>query len=82
MPGPSGEIRKRILFEREIFDALQLLARDRTATLQELIDEAVADLLHKHHRPVTVGDMLRASADGLSAGAAPKARRRRSTARS
>lgn len=76
MPGTSSEIRKRIAFEPETFDALRLLARDRTATLQELMDEAVADLLRKHHRPVTVRDMLRATAQALETDA-PRVKRRK-----
>ncbi len=77
--GPD-EVRKRIAFERETYDALQLLARDRAATLQELADEAFRDLLKKHHRPVTVRDMLAASAENLGADAkATKSRKPRSS---
>ena len=32
-------------------------------SFQDLIDEAVADLLKKHKRPVTLKDMLRESLD-------------------
>lgn len=78
MASSPDEIRKRIAFEREVFDALQLLARDRAATLQELADEAFRDLLKKHHRPVTVRDMLTASAEDLGADSkAGKARKSR-----
>lgn len=77
--GPD-EIRKRIAFERDVFDALQMLARDRAATLQELADEAFADLLKKHHRPITVTDMLAASADQFG-GARPEKGRRSGTRR-
>ena len=38
--------------------ALQALARDTGKTFQDLIDEAVGDLLKKHKRPVLLKDML------------------------
>jgi len=60
MPG------KRVQFDDETWSALDLLARDRMMTLQELADEAFADLLKKHGRPVDLRDALRKSA-GISA---------------
>jgi hypothetical protein len=42
--------------------ALDLLGRDRMATFQELADEAFADLLKKHGRPVDLRSALRRSA--------------------
>ena len=59
---PDGERRKRIAFDDETWQALDLLGRDRGATLQELADEAFRDLLKKHHRPVGLAASLRASA--------------------
>jgi len=56
MPG------KRIQIDDETWQALQLLARDSMRDFQELADEAFADLLKKHHRPVTLKDALRQSA--------------------
>jgi len=47
-------VRKLIDFDDETLDKLTQLGRDRMATLQELADEAFADLLKKHgisHRP-------------------------------
>jgi hypothetical protein len=38
-----------------------LLATDRGVNLQELLDEALADLLKKHRRPVTIKSMFDAS---------------------
>lgn len=67
MANNSEDVRKRIAFERETFDALQLLARDRAATLQELADEAFRDLLKKHNRPVTVSQMLAATVEHIGA---------------
>lgn len=44
MPG------KRIQFDDDVLDALKVLGSDRMATLQDLADEAFADLLKKHSR--------------------------------
>jgi Antitoxin-like ribbon-helix-helix len=54
-------VRRRIAFDPEVYVALDRLARDRMATLQELADEAFRDLLKKHRRPVTLKEMLRES---------------------
>jgi len=56
MPG------KRIQLDDETWHALALLARDSAKDFQELADEAFADLLKKHHRPVTLVAALRESA--------------------
>jgi hypothetical protein len=60
MPG------KRVTIDDETWTVLDLLARDRMATFQELADEAIADLLKKHGRPVGLKAALRKSA-GISA---------------
>jgi hypothetical protein len=53
--------RKLVEIDAETWHGLDLLARDRFATFQELADEAFRDLLIKHHRPVTLRDALRQS---------------------
>jgi hypothetical protein len=59
----SGEsVRKLIDFDEETLDKLTQLGRDRMATLQELADEAFADLLKKHGIPIDLKDALRKSA--------------------
>jgi non-homologous end joining protein Ku len=58
--GPA--VRKLIDFDDDTFDKLKQLARDRMATIQELADEAFADLLRKHGVPVDLKDALRKSA--------------------
>jgi hypothetical protein len=55
-------MRKLIEFDDDTFDKLKQLARDRMATLQELADEAFADLLKKHGVPIDLKDALRKSA--------------------
>jgi hypothetical protein len=55
-------VRKLIAFDDDTFDKLKQLGRDRMATVQELADEAFADLLKKHGIPVDLKDALRKSA--------------------
>jgi hypothetical protein len=54
-------MRKLIAFDEDTFDKLKQLGRDRMATLQELADEAFADLLKKHGIPIDLRDALRKS---------------------
>jgi hypothetical protein len=55
-------VRKLIAFDDDTFDKLKQLGRDRMATVQELADEAFADLFKKHGIPVDLKDALRKSA--------------------
>jgi hypothetical protein len=55
MPG------KRVQFDDETWQALDLLARDRMQDFQELADEAFRDLLLKHGRPTDLKSALRQS---------------------
>ena len=77
MPG------KRVQIDDESWAALDLLGHDRMMTFQELADEAFADLLKKHGRPVDLRAALRRSADvgakviPLEGGKAKQARRGR-----
>jgi hypothetical protein len=75
----SETVGKRVVFDRETWQALDLLARDSMNSFQELADEAFRDLLHKHGRPDTLRDALRDSLEGKRARAAiekPVPRRR------
>ena len=54
--------RRLIGFDPETWQAIDVLARDRGKTIQELADEAFADLLVKHHRPRTLKEALKQSA--------------------
>ena len=56
MPG------KRVQFDPETWNALDLLARDQMKDFQELADEAFRDLLRKHGRPLSLKEALRRSA--------------------
>lgn len=70
MPG------KRIQFDEESWAALDLLARDRMMTFQELAEEAFRDLLRKHNRPIDLKEALRKSA-GASAQVLPFKKRKK-----
>ncbi len=54
--------RKIVHFHPEMMTALEDLASDRMASIQELADEAFTDLLRKHRRPVGLKAALRKSA--------------------
>jgi hypothetical protein len=60
MPG------KRVQFDDESWQQIDLLGRDQMKDFQELADEAFRDLLKKYGRPVDLKDALRRSA-GASA---------------
>jgi hypothetical protein len=62
MPG------ERVQFDSETWGALDLLARDRMSTFQELADEAFRDLLKKHGRPTDLKTALRESVRQVPAG--------------
>ena len=57
-------MRKLIEFDEDTFAKLKQLGRDRMATIQELADEAFADVLKKHGIPIDLKDALRKSARG------------------
>jgi non-homologous end joining protein Ku len=67
-------VRKLIAFDDDTFDKLKQLGRDRMATIQELADEAFADMLKKHGIPIDLKDALRKSASLSKAPAKPTAR--------
>jgi hypothetical protein len=71
-------VRKLIAFDDDTFDKLKQLARDRMATVQELADEAFADVLRKHGIPVDLRDALRKSA-GMSPAKSPRSNPQRKT---
>jgi hypothetical protein len=65
---PPGAKRKIIEFDAETWQALHSLALDRMNTVQELVEDAVADLVKKHNRPVTLKEALEASAPDVHDG--------------
>jgi hypothetical protein len=61
MPG------KRVQFDDETWQALDLLARDSMKDFQELADEAFRDLLKKHGRPTDLKSALKQSLREMAA---------------
>jgi non-homologous end joining protein Ku len=68
-------LRKLIAFDDDTFDKLTQLGRDRMGTIQELADEAFADVLKKHGIPIDLKDALRKSAASSKTAAPTKTRR-------
>ena len=59
---PTAPTRRKLIeFDGESWHGLHLLSRDSMKTLQELADEAFADLLKKHHRPANLKQALKES---------------------
>jgi hypothetical protein len=57
-------MRKMVNIDTAALKALELLAADRKMGLQDLVDEALADLLKKHRRPVRTKEMFAESLKG------------------
>jgi hypothetical protein len=53
--------RKLIEFDPETWHALELFSRDSMKSIQEIADEAFADVLKKHGRPTGLKEALRES---------------------
>jgi hypothetical protein len=64
MPG------KIVQFDNDTWSSLNMLAKGKMMTFQELSDEAFRDLLRKHNIPLSLNEALRKSA-GKSADVIP-----------
>jgi len=69
----DDRVGKRISFDRETWDAVDLLARDQMKDIQEITNEAFRDLLKKYGRTADFREALKLSA---RAAKPPGARRR------
>jgi len=69
-------VRKLIASDEDTFAKLSELGRYRMATIQELADEAFADVLKKHGIPIDLKDALRKSAAPSRAAAPGKTSRK------
>jgi hypothetical protein len=70
-------MRKLIEFDEDTFNKLSQLGHDRMAKLQDLADEAFADLLKKYGVPLDLRDALKKSARNAAAGKAASKRGKR-----
>jgi hypothetical protein len=55
---------KRVQFDRETWNAIDLLARDQMKDIPELTEEAFSDLLKKYGRTADFREALKLSARG------------------
>jgi hypothetical protein len=69
----KDRVGKRIVFDRETWDAVDLLARDQMKDIQEITEEAFRDLLGKYGRSADFREALKMSARAASKSAAKKA---------
>jgi hypothetical protein len=60
---------KRVHLDTAVLEAVELLGADQRQSFQELAEEAFADLLKKHHRPVGLHNALRESLRHMPANA-------------
>ena len=68
-PAPAT-IGKRIQFDRDTWNAIEVLAQDQMKDIPEIVEEAMRDLLTKHGRSADFRQQLR-----MSAGKAERASR-------
>jgi len=54
---------KRVQFDDETWASVDLLAKDRMQTFQELAEEAFRDILKKYGRPASLKEALRRSTE-------------------
>ena len=54
---------KRVQLDEETWSAINLLRQERHRSFQQLADEAFADLLEKHYRPVDLKSQLKESVE-------------------
>ena len=65
-------MRKLISFDDETYASLADLGRSRMATIQDIADEAFADVLKKHGMPVDLRDALRKSIKAAGQNGGPR----------
>jgi hypothetical protein len=64
-PAPKPEsatVGKRIRFDRDTWNAVEVLAQDQMKDIPEVVEEAMRDLLKKHGRSADFRQQLRMSA--------------------
>jgi hypothetical protein len=59
---PDDLVGKRLQFDRETWNAVDLLARDQMKSVEEITEEAFRDLLKKHGRSADFREQLKLSA--------------------
>jgi hypothetical protein len=67
-PDRAERVGKRLQFDRETWNAVDLLARDQMKDIQDITEEAFRDLLKKYGRSADTREALRLSAKLKSPG--------------
>lgn len=57
---------KRIRFDKDTWNAIEVLAQDQMKDIPEVVEEAMRDLLRKHGRSADFRQQLRMSAQGTA----------------
>jgi hypothetical protein len=65
---PDDLVGKRLQFDRETWNAIDLLARDQMKSVEEITEEAFRDLLKKHGRSADFREQLKLSARAAKRG--------------
>ncbi|HVV80892.1 MAG TPA: hypothetical protein VHD59_14960 [Pseudolabrys sp.] len=65
---PDDLVGKRLQFDRETWNAVDLLARDQMKSVEEITEEAFRDLLKKHGRSADFREQLKLSARAAKRG--------------
>ena len=58
---PDDLIGKRLQFDRETWNAIDVMARDQMKSIEEITEEAFRDLLKKHGRSADFREQLKLS---------------------
>jgi hypothetical protein len=58
---PADLVGKRLQFDRETWNAVDLMARDQMKSVEEITEEAFRDLLKKHGRSADFREQLKLS---------------------
>jgi len=66
--GKEDVVGKRLQFDRETWNAVDLLARDQMKSVEEITEEAFRDLLKKHGRSADFREQLKLSARAAKRG--------------
>ena len=67
---------KRLRFDRETWNAIDLLARDQMKSVEEITEEAFRDLLKKHGRSADFREQLKLSARAANSNTKSKSSRK------
>jgi len=74
--GKEDVVGKRLQFDRETWNAVDLLARDQMKSVEEITEEAFRDLLKKHGRSADFREQLKLSARAANSNTKSKSSRK------